>query len=254
MDEEEIIQPDEVYPLKKKDDSIILIDDDVQNTMDLSEHNSAPDMEPPAITNVQGTGLTGLSDLSVRPLRPRRWPLHPFLAPCASDFRPLPPMSSPRRPTPSGGPAALRPPLRSSPASLTAATPYARCLLHRRHQKLSLPPPTAPAPRSACSPSPCGLRPSPRHSAPDRCSSPQPPPCSSWPSLSPRPPLSSPAYRPRPTAVPSDPDLLRLAIGDAPPCHRSSTRPPPERRSLATGPPTGHQTPFLALSGGDLSK
>lgn len=52
MDEEDIIQPDEVYPLKKKDDSIILVDDDVQNTVDLSGDNVAPDMEPPAITNV----------------------------------------------------------------------------------------------------------------------------------------------------------------------------------------------------------
>ncbi|XP_057828614.1 uncharacterized protein LOC131039796 [Cryptomeria japonica] len=38
MDEEEILQPGEVS-LKKKDDSIILVDDGVQNTVDLSGDN-----------------------------------------------------------------------------------------------------------------------------------------------------------------------------------------------------------------------
>ncbi|XP_059078120.1 uncharacterized protein LOC131876681 [Cryptomeria japonica] len=52
MDEEEIVQANEVYPVKKKDDTIIHVDD-VQDTVDPYGDNVAPDMEPPEITDLQ---------------------------------------------------------------------------------------------------------------------------------------------------------------------------------------------------------
>lgn len=55
MDEQEIVQPDIVYPIKKKDDFIILVDEDVHNIVDLSRDNTAPDMEPPTIIEAQVT-------------------------------------------------------------------------------------------------------------------------------------------------------------------------------------------------------
>lgn len=55
MDEEAIIQPDEVYPLKKNDDFIIYVVDDVKKIVDLSGDNIAPDMDPPANADVQVT-------------------------------------------------------------------------------------------------------------------------------------------------------------------------------------------------------
>lgn len=51
MDEEEIVQADEVYPIK--DETIIHVVDEVQDTVDLSGDNIAQDMEPPEITNLQ---------------------------------------------------------------------------------------------------------------------------------------------------------------------------------------------------------
>lgn len=52
MDEEEVIQPDKIYPLKKNGDSIIHVVDDVQDTIDLSGDNIVPDMEPLANADV----------------------------------------------------------------------------------------------------------------------------------------------------------------------------------------------------------
>lgn len=55
MDEEEIVQDDEVYPLKKKDDSLILVDEVVQDIVDLSGDITALDMDPPTTTEVHIT-------------------------------------------------------------------------------------------------------------------------------------------------------------------------------------------------------
>lgn len=55
MDEEEIVQPNIVHLINKKDDSIILVDEDVENIVDLSGDNTTPNMEPPMITEVQVT-------------------------------------------------------------------------------------------------------------------------------------------------------------------------------------------------------
>lgn len=52
MDEEEIFQAGVVYPIKKKDDSIILVDEDVQDIVDLSGDITAPNIDPPTITEV----------------------------------------------------------------------------------------------------------------------------------------------------------------------------------------------------------
>lgn len=55
MDEQEIVQADIVYPTRKKDDSIILIDEDIQDTVVLSGDITALDMDPPTILEVQVT-------------------------------------------------------------------------------------------------------------------------------------------------------------------------------------------------------
>lgn len=55
MDEEDIVQDDEVYHVKKKDDTIIHVVDDVHDTVDLSGDIIALDMEPPKITVLQVT-------------------------------------------------------------------------------------------------------------------------------------------------------------------------------------------------------
>lgn len=59
MDEEEIFQADVVYPTKK-DDSIILVDEDVQDIVDLSGDITTLDMDPPTITKVQVTSVDQL--------------------------------------------------------------------------------------------------------------------------------------------------------------------------------------------------
>ncbi|XP_057848284.1 putative cysteine-rich receptor-like protein kinase 9 [Cryptomeria japonica] len=55
MDEEEIVQADEVYLVKKKDDTIIHVVDEVKDSVDLSGDNTTLDMEPPEITDIQVT-------------------------------------------------------------------------------------------------------------------------------------------------------------------------------------------------------
>lgn len=56
IDEEEIVQVDIVYPIKKKDDTtsqLVIFVDDIQDTIDLSRNIIVPDMQPSEITSSQ---------------------------------------------------------------------------------------------------------------------------------------------------------------------------------------------------------
>lgn len=59
MDEEEIVQADVVYPIKKDDTIVqqVILVDEIEDAIDLSGDITAPDMQQPKITELQVTSV-----------------------------------------------------------------------------------------------------------------------------------------------------------------------------------------------------
>ncbi|XP_059068468.1 leucine-rich repeat extensin-like protein 5 [Cryptomeria japonica] len=149
-----------------------------------------------------------------------------------------------RFPAPAADVFSLSPGILQRPCCSSIATSQ-QPRLPGRHYSLRPPPSTPPPPPAA----PTCLRPLP-----------WPPPLSSRPLLlSPAATLQllvvaqslAAAQLPSPSPTP---DRRAARPQPAPPNHQECSAQPPEHRSLATRLPTGHQTPFLALSGGIWSK